>query len=919
MTTAQSPENTVLVLFAPRVLGATQSIEGAHIGVSLVIYDLVIDGEGATVQVDPALSGTVDPGDVMELWLDGEVTYLDYEIIVDVNAITTLRVPKGRLHPDRINKLFYTIRRGSQNIGTSDVLTALYNKIRPGLKDTRPETDGHSELVLLLPDAIKNGVGADFVSAQVCVSYPYCRAYDTITLKCNGEIMTYKVGADEAPQPPNPGSADPITVCFTVTRAYLESAVRPGGKLDFSYTVTDQLGNTPDTDAVWSASETVDEDLAGTQLPAALLREQLNDPGDDLSVIDLEKLRGNPLLLIILTTDARFQVGYTVNALYIAALSGRPDVTVRVSGTVEADEFGQKKICVLEVPNDKVEAGRTVTVTYELFDGTTLVGRSRTATARVVGEATIELERPTIQQAPNNTSLDPLAAQQALTAIIPPAGLLPTDLLSVTWTGAPGTPDEGSHTTVPQPISLIGLIIALPTSLIAFSLGKTITVFFTITRGNAPAQPSKPLTLNVLPLVLGDAYRPKLKQAANNGEGPELHLKDLTAAGLMWFSDWPFIALGQYVWLTLSGTKANGDSYHQVIWAAPFAFTNQGWIDNGFFEALAPYAELMELKDGSTLTVEFKAALGRSQDEAQALAFPIRTYTVKALIEVRPEITSVKDPQSVEIPNGETTIHTSVTLSGTASAGQKVEIFDGPTTKGIADVGSNGIWTHSVTGLSVASHSFTAKALYGSGLVSTPPRTLTVTTEMILDPTPMVLNGFNISIAGTGLDWTLTGNDPADTAATRVPTGGTPPYSFQSSNPLIASVDRITGRVRSEGTGTATIYVSDQTQTKSFPVTTANVSRVIHIDTPINHTQYTQWVTDNNATIPRYKDNTYSNLIMAKYRPHTNGAIRCSRPNSYHPPTSSRILYCRGSGNTEWQRFDARPNEIFPGIAFLER
>ncbi|MHC8391974.1 hypothetical protein ACYZTM_29110 [Pseudomonas sp. MDT2-39-1] len=730
MTTAQSPENTVLVLDRPRVQGATQPVIGADIGISLVIYDLVIDGLGATVQVDPALSGTVDPGDVMELWLEGETTFLDNQIITDVNAITTLRIPKGRLHPDRFNVLFYIIKRGSQNIGTSEPLILLYNKIRPGLKDTRPDIDGHSELVVLLPDAIKNGVGADFVSAQVCVSYPYCRAYDTITLKCNGEIMTYKVGADEAPQPPNPGSADPITVCFTVTRAYLESAIRLGGKLDFSYTVTDQLGNTPDTDAVWSASQTVDEDLAGTQLPAALLREQLNDPGDDLSVIDLEKLRGNPLLLIILTTDARFQVGYTVNALYTATLNGQPDVIVRVSGTVEADEFGQKKIVVLEVPNDKVEAGYTVTVTYELFDGTTLVGRSRTATALVVGEATIELERPSIQQAPNNTSLDPLAAQQALTAIIPTEGLLPTDLLSVTWTGAPGTPAEGSHTTVPRPIIEIGFSIALPTWLIPFSLGKPITVIFTITRGSASAQPSKPLTLNVLPLVLGDAYSPKLKQAANNGEGPELHLKDLTAAGLMWFSDWPFIALGQYVWLTLSGTKANGDSYHQVIWAAPFAFTNQGWIDNGFFEALAPYAELMELKDGSTLTVEFKAALGRSQDEAQALAFPIRTYTVKALIEVRPEITSVKDPQSVEIPNGETTIHTSVTLSGTASAGQKVEIFDGPTPKGIADVGSNGIWTHLQTGLSVASHSFTAKALYGSGLVSTPPRTLTVATEV---------------------------------------------------------------------------------------------------------------------------------------------------------------------------------------------
>ncbi|PFQ83767.1 hypothetical protein COK28_25185, partial [Bacillus cereus] len=79
MTTAQSPDSTILALYPPRVVGATQPVEGADIGVSLVIYDLVIDGLGATVQVDPPLSGTVDPGDVIDLWLEGDTTFLDSE------------------------------------------------------------------------------------------------------------------------------------------------------------------------------------------------------------------------------------------------------------------------------------------------------------------------------------------------------------------------------------------------------------------------------------------------------------------------------------------------------------------------------------------------------------------------------------------------------------------------------------------------------------------------------------------------------------------------------------------------------------------------------------------------------------------------------------------------------------------------
>lgn len=262
---------------------------------------------------------------------------------MDENAITTLRIPKGRLHPDRINGLYYIIIRGSSNIGTSPTLTMLYNKIRPGLKDTKPEVDGHSELELRLPDSIKNGVGADFVSDQVCVSYPYCRAYDWISLKCNGELMTYQVGADEAPPPPSPGSPIPTTVCFTVTRAYLESAQRPDLTLAFSFTVTDQLGNTPDTDAVWSASQTVDEDLAGTRLPPPILREKENDPTDEPGIIDLEKLGSNPLQVIILTADKRFEPGYTISIIYTAKIEGQPNVVVTASGVVEADEFGQKK------------------------------------------------------------------------------------------------------------------------------------------------------------------------------------------------------------------------------------------------------------------------------------------------------------------------------------------------------------------------------------------------------------------------------------------------------------------------------------------------------------------------------------------------------------------------------------------------
>ncbi|ABA73299.1 hypothetical protein K7459_27215 [Pseudomonas fluorescens] len=387
MTTSTPPDNTVFVLYPPIVNGQTTPVEGAHIGVPLVAYDLVTDGEGAVVLVDPPSTGTMDPGDVMELWLEGEPAALDSETIVDPNARTTLRIPKGRLHPDRVNKLYYTIRRGSSNLGTSTPpLEILYNRIRPGLKDRLTDPGGHSELKLLLSDAIKNGVGPDFVSAEVCVAYPYCRAYDLITLKCNGELLEPKpkVNPNQAPQPPNPGDEIPITICFTITRAYLDKAKRQDKKLHFSYTVTDQLGNGPDTDAPWSPVQSVDEDLDGVLLPMPILLERKEDyPGDDASIIDLEKLAGNPLLLVVITKDNRFVVGDEIVATYTT--TGQSDPVV-VRGKVEEDPFTGKLPCFLEVPNDKVFAGSKVTATYELRRSNgDLVGSSNTAKAFVIG------------------------------------------------------------------------------------------------------------------------------------------------------------------------------------------------------------------------------------------------------------------------------------------------------------------------------------------------------------------------------------------------------------------------------------------------------------------------------------------------------------------------------------------------------
>jgi hypothetical protein len=122
---------------------------------------------------------------------------------------------------------------------------------------------------------------------------------------------------------------------------------------------------------------------------------------------------------------------------------------------------------------------------------------------------------------------------------------------------------------------------------------------------------------------------PTIEQADNDGAGPELHTGNLTQASVR-MGDWPLIALGQYVWLRLHGTNADGSAYLREIWSAPTAFTTPDWIADRFFTVSLPADELNALQDGSDLELTFKAALGQSTVESEAVEFPVRTYTIKS-------------------------------------------------------------------------------------------------------------------------------------------------------------------------------------------------------------------------------------------------------------------------------------------------
>ncbi|MEI7054137.1 hypothetical protein WCL09_27445, partial [Pseudomonas koreensis] len=88
-----------------------------------------------------------------------------------------------------------------------------------------------------------------------------------------------------------------------------------------------------------------------------------------------------------------------------------------------------------------------------------------------------------------------------------------------------------------------------------------------------------------------------------------------------------------------------------------------------------------------------------------------------------PAITSVKDESNWNIRENGYTVHTSVTLTGSAPDGQEVEVFLGAVSKGKAKANSNSIWTRTVSGLSLdVLHTFKAIGQYANNPPSNPWR-----------------------------------------------------------------------------------------------------------------------------------------------------------------------------------------------------
>ncbi|MFJ2526723.1 hypothetical protein [Pseudomonas helmanticensis] len=270
------------------------------------------------------------------------------------------------------------------------------------------------------------------------------------------------------------------------------------------------------------------------------------------------------------------------------------------------------------VPKQYVTANSdgTVVADYKIERGGETLGYSRELKLRI-GVA-LDLKDPEIKEAPNNI-LQPIAAKDTLTAVVRAYPDMIGTQVSVTWTGTPG---EGSKTEGPVNVTMQqDMEIPLLNSLVAFNLGKTVKVIYTVIRNGVP-QDSEELILTVLPITDGDQNLPT--PSIDGAVGDELDVTRLEEGAQLRIEKWMLQAVGQCVWLRFDGTDKNGNPVELVFWAGAAHQQASGLV------TAARVAWLRGLKDETELTITFKLNFDKVANIDTAVGFPVKTYTVKA-------------------------------------------------------------------------------------------------------------------------------------------------------------------------------------------------------------------------------------------------------------------------------------------------
>lgn len=192
------------------------------------------------------------------------------------------------------------------------------------------------------------------------------------------------------------------------------------------------------------------------------------------------------------------------------------------------------------------------------------------------------------------------------------------DIVCPTFVGTPGagSPPLECRTVQPDETSLA---FPVPSSAFSANFGLPVTLTYTVSHSGTGLWQSPPRQVNVLDLT--GLPTPAVEQAT----GQTLDLNTFSGDATATVEPWPYMALGQFCWLWVTGEREDGSAYSfQVLEGEP---VSAEWLASGVNTPLARDA-LQSLADCSAFKVHFAVNFNGQMDKASAKEFPVLTLDI---------------------------------------------------------------------------------------------------------------------------------------------------------------------------------------------------------------------------------------------------------------------------------------------------
>ncbi|VVN03489.1 Ig-like domain repeat protein [Pseudomonas fluorescens] len=391
-----------------------------------------------------------------------------------------------------------------------------------------------------------------------------------------------------------------------------------------------------------------------------------------------------------------------------------------IRGSVPITHLSIDKTARFRVDAQYVSAniGYTVTVRYTLLHAATEKYSYSAPFEVMIGIPVGHLPAPTVLQAPNG-SLNPM---DALNGVDIECSYLSMDealdTLALKWRGTPGagTSEDLEQPAVPSRI----VTFHLPASFVGANIRRSVDVNYEVQRYGLWT-PSETLPLNILDFQdpENDLPTPQVPQA----DKAVLDLMEFAGDARVLVNIWPFIAKGQRTWVCVEGETSTGSYRIDVL--KDHQISDQQ-VAGGLDESLLR-SELSKLRHSSPAEVKCKVIFDNSTQETAAIEFPALPLTIRTRYDyVTPVITRILNPQGQEIPEAGLTYDKRVTIHGTATRGEKVELGINGDLKGTPQATALWTWECPVDRLEEGLQTISVKALYDAEVPIGKPRTFTV-------------------------------------------------------------------------------------------------------------------------------------------------------------------------------------------------